>query len=114
MCQVFVEPCKGNESLFLYLVLFAETEHGVAKAILRSVIDFRRDPWPKVSSNAKDLIKKMLHPDPKRRLTAQQVLGIIISLSNAIVFLSSHHMKISVLRLKSSFWFYRSSVDTEW
>lgn len=57
--------------------LFSETEHGVAKAILRSVIDFRRDPWPKVSGNAKDLIKKMLHPDPRRRLTAQQVLGII-------------------------------------
>lgn len=55
--------------------LFAETEHGVAKAILRSVIDFRRDPWPKVSGKAKDLIKKMLHPDPRRRLTAQQVLG---------------------------------------
>ena len=58
--------------------LFLETDHGVAKAILRSVIDFRRDPWPKVSANAKDLIKKMLHPDPKRRLTAQQVLGIIL------------------------------------
>jgi len=56
--------------------LFAETEHGVAKAILKSVIDFKRDPWPKVSDNAKDLIKKMLHPDPRRRLTAQQVLGI--------------------------------------
>ncbi|KFK37028.1 hypothetical protein AALP_AA4G202800 [Arabis alpina] len=69
-----------SAGVILYILLcgvppfWAETEHGVAKAILRSVIDFRRDPWPKVSSNAKDLIKKMLHPDPKRRLTAQQVL----------------------------------------
>lgn len=53
----------------------AETEQGVAQAIIRSVIDFKRDPWPKVSDNAKDLVKKMLDPDPRRRLTAQQVLG---------------------------------------
>ncbi|XP_024443541.1 calcium-dependent protein kinase 32 isoform X2 [Populus trichocarpa] len=51
-----------------------ETEQGVAQAIIRSVIDFKRDPWPKVSENAKDLVRKMLDPDPKRRLTAQQVL----------------------------------------
>ncbi|KAH9648227.1 calcium-dependent protein kinase 32 [Citrus sinensis] len=51
-----------------------ETEQGVAQAIIRSVLDFRRDPWPKVSENAKDLVRKMLDPDPKRRLTAQQVL----------------------------------------
>lgn len=57
------------------VVFNAETEQGVAQAIIRSVVDFRRDPWPKVSENAKDLVKKMLDPDPKRRPTAQQVLG---------------------------------------
>ncbi|KAA3458909.1 calcium-dependent protein kinase 8-like [Gossypium australe] len=51
-----------------------ETEQGVAEAIIRSVIDFKRDPWPKVSDNAKDLVRKMLNPDPKKRLTAQEVL----------------------------------------
>lgn len=55
----------------------AETEEGVAKAIIRSVLDFRRDPWPKVSETAKDLVRKMLDPDPRRRLTAQEVLGNI-------------------------------------
>lgn len=55
----------------------AETEQGVAQAILRSVIDFKRDPWPKVSDSAKDLVKRMLDPDPKKRLTAEQVLGNI-------------------------------------
>jgi serine/threonine protein kinase len=53
----------------------AETEQGVAQAIIRSVVDFKRDPWPRVSKNAKDLIRGMLNPDPKLRLTAQQVLG---------------------------------------
>lgn len=47
----------------------------MAQAIIRSAIDFRRDPWPRVSDNAKDLVKRMLDPDPKRRLTAQEVLG---------------------------------------
>ncbi|KAL2327028.1 hypothetical protein Fmac_020455 [Flemingia macrophylla] len=69
-----------SAGVILYILLcgippfWAETEQGVAQAIIRSVLDFRRDPWPKVSDNAKDLVKKMLDPDPKRRLTAQEVL----------------------------------------
>ncbi|XP_010523987.1 PREDICTED: calcium-dependent protein kinase 32 [Tarenaya hassleriana] len=69
-----------SAGVILYILLcgvppfWAETEQGVAQAIIRSVLDFRRDPWPKVSENAKDLVRKMLDPDPKRRLTAQQVL----------------------------------------
>lgn len=54
---------------------YAETEQGVAQAIIRSVIDFKRAPWPNVSDSAKDLVKKMLDPDPSRRLTAEEVLG---------------------------------------
>lgn len=53
----------------------AETEQGVAQAILRGNIDFKREPWPNVSDNAKDLVRQMLQPDPKLRLTAKQVLG---------------------------------------
>ncbi|VVA32981.1 PREDICTED: calcium-dependent [Prunus dulcis] len=69
-----------SAGVILYILLcgvppfWAETEQGVAQAIIRSVIDFKRDPWPRVSDNAKDLVKKMLDPDPKRRLTAQEVL----------------------------------------
>ncbi|XP_020218830.1 calcium-dependent protein kinase 32 [Cajanus cajan] len=69
-----------SAGVILYILLcgvppfWAETEQGVAQAIIRSVLDFRREPWPKVSDNAKDLVKKMLDPDPKRRLTAQEVL----------------------------------------
>ncbi|WRX18106.1 Protein kinase domain - like 10 [Theobroma cacao] len=51
-----------------------ETEQGVALAILRGVIDFKREPWPQVSESAKSLVRQMLEPDPKKRLTAQQVL----------------------------------------
>lgn len=52
-----------------------ETEQGVALAILRGVIDFKREPWPQISDSAKSLVRKMLEPDPRKRLTAQQVLG---------------------------------------
>ncbi|GKA69536.1 calcium-dependent protein kinase 8-like protein [Tanacetum coccineum] len=51
-----------------------ETEQGVTQAIFPSVINFKRDPWPKISDSTKNLVKKMLHPDPKHQLTAQQVL----------------------------------------
>ncbi|XP_060674251.1 calcium-dependent protein kinase 13 isoform X2 [Ziziphus jujuba] len=51
-----------------------ESEQGVAQAILRGLIDFKRDPWPNISDSAKSLVRQMLEPDPKLRLTAKQVL----------------------------------------
>uniref|UniRef100_A0A804K260 non-specific serine/threonine protein kinase n=1 Tax=Musa acuminata subsp. malaccensis TaxID=214687 RepID=A0A804K260_MUSAM len=51
-----------------------ETEQGVAQAILRGIIDFKREPWPCISEGAKKLVRQMLEPDPKLRLTAKQVL----------------------------------------
>lgn len=54
----------------------AESEQGVAQAILRGVIDFKREPWPSISESAKSLVRQMLEPDPKLRLTAKQVLGM--------------------------------------
>lgn len=69
-----------SAGVILYILLcgvppfWAETEQGVAQAIIRSVVDFKRDPWPKVSDSAKDLVRKMLNPIPGQRLTAQEVL----------------------------------------
>ncbi|XAR50101.1 Non-specific serine/threonine protein kinase [Bertholletia excelsa] len=69
-----------SAGVILYILLcgvppfWAETEQGVAVAILRGVIDFKREPWPQVSESAKSLVQKMLEPDPRKRLTAQQVL----------------------------------------
>lgn len=61
--------------LFYIIPFGAETEQGVALAILRGVIDFKREPWPQISENAKSLVRQMLDPDPIKRLTAKQVLG---------------------------------------
>ncbi|KAF9623846.1 hypothetical protein IFM89_005431 [Coptis chinensis] len=69
-----------SAGVILYILLcgvppfWAETEQGVAQAILRGVIDFKRDPWPQVSDGARNLVKRMLEPDPRKRLSAQQVL----------------------------------------
>ena len=57
------------------MYFYAESEQGVAQAILRGLIDFKRDPWPNISESAKSLVRQMLEPDPKLRLTAKQVLG---------------------------------------
>ncbi|XP_075490180.1 LOW QUALITY PROTEIN: calcium-dependent protein kinase 10-like [Primulina tabacum] len=69
-----------SAGVILYILLcgvppfWAETEQGVALAILRGVIDFKREPWSQVSESAKNLVRQMLEPDPQKRLTAQQVL----------------------------------------
>ncbi|KAK4492336.1 hypothetical protein RD792_003140 [Penstemon davidsonii] len=52
-----------------------ESENGIFNAILRGHVDFASDPWPSISSGAKDLVRKMLNSDPKQRLTAFQVLN---------------------------------------
>ncbi|KAL5218988.1 hypothetical protein ABZP36_019672 [Zizania latifolia] len=69
-----------SAGVILYILLcgvppfWAETEQGVAQAIIRSVVDFKREPWPRVSEPAKDLVRQMLDPNPATRLTAEQVL----------------------------------------
>ncbi|KAH7277401.1 hypothetical protein KP509_39G049300 [Ceratopteris richardii] len=69
-----------SAGVIIYILLcgvppfWAETEQGVANAILHGVIDFTRDPWSTVSHRAKSLVKKMLEMDVKHRLTVQQVL----------------------------------------
>ena len=70
-----------SAGVILYILLcgvppfWAETEEGIAHAIVRGHIDFERDPWPKVSKEAKQLVKSMLDANPYSRLTVQEVLG---------------------------------------
>ncbi|CAO2162552.1 unnamed protein product [Urochloa humidicola] len=69
-----------SAGVILYILLcgvppfWGDNDEKIAQAILRGGIDFNREPWPRVSSNAKDLIRRMLDPDPKTRPTARQVL----------------------------------------
>lgn len=69
-----------SAGVILYILLsgvppfWAETEKGIFNAILQGEIDFISDPWPSISDGAKDLIRKMLTQDPKKRVTSAQVL----------------------------------------
>ncbi|XP_060188252.1 calcium-dependent protein kinase 21-like [Lycium barbarum] len=69
-----------SAGVILYILLsgvppfWAETEKGIFNAILKGEIDFQSDPWPSISNSAKDLIRKMLTQEPKKRITSAQVL----------------------------------------
>nr|KJB17648.1 hypothetical protein B456_003G009500 [Gossypium raimondii] len=52
-----------------------KTEDGIFKEVLKNKPDFRRKPWPTISDDAKDFLKKMLVKDPRARLTAAQALS---------------------------------------
>lgn len=56
-------------------MISTETEEGIAHAIVKGTIDFNRDPWPRVSDEAKDLVKGMLDANPYNRFTVEEVLG---------------------------------------
>ncbi|KAK6787898.1 hypothetical protein RDI58_016423 [Solanum bulbocastanum] len=69
-----------SAGVILYILLcgvppfWAETEEGIAHAIVKGTIDFNRDPWPRVSDEAKDLVKGMLDANPYNRFTVEEVL----------------------------------------
>nr|CAD1844791.1 unnamed protein product [Ananas comosus var. bracteatus] len=69
-----------SAGVILYILLcgvppfWAETEKGIFDAILQGNVDLSSSPWPSISASAKDLIRKMLTRDPKKRITAAQAL----------------------------------------
>ncbi|KAL6140628.1 hypothetical protein ACLB2K_058926 [Fragaria x ananassa] len=69
-----------SAGVILYILLsgvppfWAETEIGIFRQILQSRLDFESEPWPAISDSAKDLIAKMLERNPRKRISAHQVL----------------------------------------
>lgn len=69
-----------SAGVILYILLsgvppfWDETEKGIFDAVLKGDLDFESAPWPTISRSAKDLVRKMLTQDPKKRITAAQVL----------------------------------------
>ncbi|KAL5727220.1 non-specific serine/threonine protein kinase [Ranunculus cassubicifolius] len=70
-----------SAGVILYILLsgvppfWGESEKGIFDAVLRGHIDFSSDPWPSISSSAKDLVKKMLRSDVKERISALDALN---------------------------------------
>ncbi|KAL6496370.1 Calcium-dependent protein kinase 25 [Orobanche gracilis] len=70
-----------SAGVMIYILLsgvppfWGESEQEIFEEVLHADIDLTSDPWPTISDSAKDLVKKMLVWDPKKRLTAHQVLS---------------------------------------
>ncbi|WOK95170.1 CDPK-related kinase 3 isoform X1 [Canna indica] len=53
---------------------WARTESGIFRAVLRADPNFDDSPWPDVSPEAKDFVKRLLNKDYRKRMTAAQSL----------------------------------------
>ncbi|KMZ73521.1 Calcium-dependent protein kinase 1 [Zostera marina] len=69
-----------SAGVIIYILLcgvppfWAETEKSIFYQVLHGSLDFESDPWSTISDSAKDLVRRMLVRDPKKRITAHQVL----------------------------------------
>ncbi|XP_058088700.1 CDPK-related kinase 5-like isoform X2 [Magnolia sinica] len=54
---------------------WARSESGIFRAVLKADPSFDEPPWPSLSSEAKDFVKRLLIKDPRKRMTAAQALG---------------------------------------
>lgn len=53
---------------------WARTESGIFRSVLRADPNFDDTPWPTVSPEAKDFVKRLLNKDHRKRMTAAQAL----------------------------------------
>ncbi|KAJ6881298.1 hypothetical protein NC651_027996 [Populus alba x Populus x berolinensis] len=53
---------------------WARTESGIFRSVLRADPNFDDSPWPTVSPEAKDFVKRLLNKDHRKRMTAAQAL----------------------------------------
>ncbi|CAN8254792.1 unnamed protein product [Cochlearia groenlandica] len=54
---------------------WARTESGIFRAVLKADPSFDDTPWPLLSPEARDFVKRLLNKDPRKRLTAAQALS---------------------------------------
>ncbi|XAR57816.1 Non-specific serine/threonine protein kinase [Bertholletia excelsa] len=53
---------------------WARTESGIFRAVLKADPSFNEPPWPSLSPEGKDFVKRLLNKDPRKRMTAAQAL----------------------------------------
>lgn len=54
---------------------WARTESGIFRAVLKAEPSFDEAPWPSLSPDAVDFVKRLLNKDYRKRLTAAQALS---------------------------------------
>ncbi|XP_078439361.1 calcium-dependent protein kinase 1-like [Wolffia australiana] len=79
--QYSAEADVWSAGVILYILLsgippfWGGSDVEIFDAILAGNLDLSRDPWPSISSSAKDLLRKMLNPVPEKRISAADVLN---------------------------------------
>ncbi|KAK3151700.1 hypothetical protein QOZ80_3AG0249390 [Eleusine coracana subsp. coracana] len=53
---------------------WARTESGIFRAVLKAEPSFDESPWPNLSAEAKDFVRRLLNKDYRKRMTAAQAL----------------------------------------
>ncbi|XP_015572632.1 CDPK-related kinase 4 isoform X2 [Ricinus communis] len=75
-----VEADMWSIGVITYILLcgsrpfWARTESGIFRSVLRADPNFADSPWPAVSPEAKDFVKRLLNKDHRKRMTAAQAL----------------------------------------
>ncbi|XWS48638.1 hypothetical protein CRYUN_Cryun13aG0093200 [Craigia yunnanensis] len=75
-----VEADMWSIGVITYILLcgsrpfWARTESGIFRSVLRADPNFDDSPWPSVSPEAKDFLKRLLNKDHRKRMTAAQAL----------------------------------------
>ncbi|KAJ8763352.1 hypothetical protein K2173_002235 [Erythroxylum novogranatense] len=86
---------------------WARTESGIFRAVLKADPSFDEAPWPLLTPEAKDFVKRLLNKDPRKRMTAAQALshpwlrdyhGVKIPLDILIFRITKAYMCSSSLR----------------
>ena len=80
--EVYDEKCDiWSAGVIFYILLCGyppfngETDKEIMEAVKKGEFDFPEEEWSVITEEGKDLIKKMLTYDPKKRLSASQVLS---------------------------------------
>lgn len=74
MRRLVVQDSNLYDMCPLVFVFSTETEQGIFEQVLNGKLDFDSEPWPNISEGAKDLVRRILVRNPKKRLTAHEVL----------------------------------------
>lgn len=53
---------------------WARTESGIFRAVVKAEPTYEEQPWPNLSSEAKDFVKRLLNKDPRKRMSAAQAM----------------------------------------
>ncbi|KAK6935613.1 Protein kinase domain [Dillenia turbinata] len=75
-----VEADMWSIGVITYILLcgsrpfWARTESGIFRSVLRADPNFEDSPWPSVSPEAKDFVRRLLNKDYRKRMTAVQAL----------------------------------------